>query len=380
MPSGMADSWLIKDGMDRERMLDMDKRIQPLRMVALGVLGISLIASGPWVGWWPLIALLVAGVFFKVAGDRTEGSPRPEYYLFAGWAGSELMIAASVALTGGPESPAFGWFAIPVITLSARFSVRGVVIGVATTVLMMVAVAFGVNASSVIENPSVLISSIAMVISIAILSTALMRSDIEHRTEAVIDQLTGLLNRSALRNRTLELAQRSHYVADPIGVIVADIDHFKQVNDTYGHAVGDAVLKDIAYVMRKELRAFDLAYRIGGEEFLVLLPGADLIEATEFAHELHKVLGRGMRGGQRVTMSIGVSASHPGEIFDYDSVFEQADAALYRAKNGGRNQVCIADEIDAAAGPEGGFTRHARNNRLTGVAQRHPITDSIRSD
>lgn len=356
----MADSWLIKDGMDRERMLDMDKRIQPLRMLALGVLGVCLIASGPWVGWWPLLSLVVAGVFFKVAGDRTEGSPRPEYYLFAGWAGSELMIAASVALTGGPESPAFGWFAIPVITLSARFSVRGVVAGVTMTVLMMVAVAFGVNASVVLDDPTRLMSSIAMVVSIAILSTALMRSDLEHRTEAVIDQLTGLLNRSALRNRTLELAQRSHYIAEPVGVIVADIDHFKQINDTYGHAVGDAVLKDIAYMMRKELRAFDLAYRIGGEEFLVLLPGADINEATEFATELHKVLGRGMRGGQRVTMSIGVSASGHGELFDYDTVFEQADAALYRAKNGGRNQVCVADEIDAAAGPEGGFTRHAR--------------------
>ncbi len=356
----MADSWLIKDGMDRERMLDMDMRIQPLRLVALGVLGVALIVSGPWVGWWPLIALVVAGVFFKVAGARTEGSARPEYYLFAGWAGAELMIASSVALTGGPESPAFGWFAIPIITLAARFSVRGVVAGVAMTVLMMLLVAFGVNAAAVVDNPTYVLSSIAMVLAIAILSTALMRSDLEHRTEAVIDQLTGLLNRSALRNRTLELAERSHYVAEPVGVIVADIDHFKEVNDTHGHAVGDAVLKDIAYVLRKELRAFDLAYRIGGEEFLVLLPGADLSEATEFALELHKVLGRGLRGGQGVTMSLGVSASSFGEIFDYDTVFAQADAALYRAKNGGRNQVCVADEIDAAAGPDGGFTRHVR--------------------
>ena len=66
-------------------------------------------------------------------------------------------------------------------------------------------------------------------------------------------------------------------------MIVADIDHFKRINDRHGHSVGDAVLKDIAYVMRKELRAFDLAYRIGGEEFLVLLPGANAGEAEEFA-------------------------------------------------------------------------------------------------
>jgi diguanylate cyclase (GGDEF)-like protein len=141
-------------------------------------------------------------------------------------------------------------------------------------------------------------------------------------------------------------------------VIVADIDHFKRVNDMHGHSAGDAVLKDIAYVLRKELRAFDLAYRIGGEEFLVLLPGANSGEAEEFAQELHRVLCAAPRGGQAVTLSFGVSASRYGDIFEYDRIFEQADAALYRAKNGGRNQVCVADEIDSASGAR--FTRHVR--------------------
>jgi diguanylate cyclase (GGDEF)-like protein len=358
--TGMADSWLIRDGMDRERMLDMDKRIQPLRLAALSVLGVCLLISGPWVGWWTLIALFVAGLFFKFAGARTDGSATPEYWLFAGWAGSELLIATSVALTGGATSPALAWFAIPVVTLSARFSVRGVVFGVATTVVMMLIVALGVNSGAVANNPTYVMASVALVISTAILSTALMRSDLEHRTEAVIDQLTGLLNRTALRNRTLELAQRSQFTGEPVGVIIADIDHFKKINDTHGHQVGDAVLKDIAYVLRKELRAFDLAYRIGGEEFLVLLPGADAREAGEFANDLHRDLCAGLRGGQDVTLSFGVSSSRVGDVFDYDQVFERADAALYRAKNGGRNQVCIADEIDAAVAPETGFTRHIR--------------------
>lgn len=353
----MAESWLIRDGSDRERMLDMDHRIRPLRLAALSVLAVVLLASGPWVGWWTIGPLVVAGIFFRVAESRIDGSDRPEYYLFAGWAGAELMIASSVALTGGPTSPALAWFAIPVITLSARFSVRGVVTGVATTVAMMLIVGFGVNAQAVIDNPTYLLASVGMVVSIAILSTALMQSDLEHRTEAVIDQLTGLLNRSALRNRTMEITVRSRYVPNPVGVIVADIDHFKLINDTKGHAVGDAVLKDIAYVMRKELRAFDLAYRIGGEEFLVLLPGADLEETSEFAHVLHDVLGEGLRGGQRVTMSLGVSASRHGDIFDYETVFNEADAALYRAKNSGRDRVCIAESGEHAPRQR---SRHAR--------------------
>jgi diguanylate cyclase (GGDEF)-like protein len=356
----MAESWLIRGGMDRERMLDMDRRIRPLRLASLSVLGVTLLLCAPWVGWWTIIPLSIAGIFFKLAADRTEGSEHPEYYLFAGWAASEVMIAASVALTGGPASPALAWFAIPVVTLSGRFSVRGVTLGVVTAGLLLVGVCIGVDSDAVLNNPTPMMASLAMLIATAILSTALMQSDVEHRTEAVIDQLTGLLNRTALRNRTIELTQRSAVTAEPVGVIVADIDHFKRINDTHGHAVGDAVLKDIAYVLRKELRAFDLAYRIGGEEFLVLLPGADLQETTEFAEALHGTVGRGVRGGQRVTMSFGVSASHYGRIFDYEHIFEQADAALYRAKNTGRDRVCVAPNDDESPALEVPVLRHAR--------------------
>lgn len=360
----MADSWLLRDGMDRERMLDMDKRIRPLRMAALGVLGLTLLFGVPWMGVTTIAALvtavIIAGIFFKVAGDRTDGAERPEYILFAGWAASEVLIAVCVIVTGGAESPALAWLAIPVVTLSARFSTRGVVAGVVVTEALLITAIVSNGFDSVIDNPMYAGACAALIISVAILSTALMQSDFEHRTEAVIDPLTGLLNRAALRNRTLELAQRSEYTAEPVGVIVADIDHFKKINDRHGHSVGDAVLKDIAYVMRKELRAFDLAYRIGGEEFLVLLPGANIGEAEEFAHELHKVMSAAPRGGQDVRMSFGVSASRYGDIFDYDRVFEQADAALYRAKESGRDRVCVSDAAHGPAVESGGFTRHVR--------------------
>ncbi|MGK2877099.1 MAG: diguanylate cyclase [Solirubrobacterales bacterium] len=359
----MADSWLIRDGIDRDRMIDMDKRIQPLRTAALGVLGLTLLFGTPWMGVQTIGALLIAviavGTVFKVAGAKKETVEKPEYALFAAWAGSEILIAICIVITGGATSPALAWMAIPVVTLSARFSTRGVVVGVVTTLILLITAVVSRNFDSALENPMYAGASVATVISVAILSTALMRSDVEHRTEAVIDPLTGLLNRAALRNRTVELAQRSAYTAEPVGVIVADIDHFKRVNDQFGHAVGDEVLKDIAHVMRKELRAFDLAYRIGGEEFLVLLPGANSEEAKEFADELHRVLGAAPRGGQAVTMSFGVSASRYGDVFEYDKVFERADAALYLAKNSGRNRVCVADEEQSVAGTGGGFARHA---------------------
>jgi diguanylate cyclase (GGDEF)-like protein len=157
----------------------------------------------------------------------------------------------------------------------------------------------------------------------------------------VIDPLTGMLNRKALMNRVAELGPQSEVTGEPVGLILGDLDHFKQVNDSKGHAAGDAALTDIAYLLRKKLRAFDLAYRVGGEEFLVLLPGADTEESAEMAEQLRRVVAITPVGdGNRLTISFGVSASARGEGFDYQRVFAAADEALYEAKSEGRNRVC----------------------------------------
>ena len=139
----------------------------------------------------------------------------------------------------------------------------------------------------------------------------------------------------------------------PIGLIVIDIDHFKRVNDTVGHATGDAVLRDVAYIIRKDLRAFELAYRLGGEEFLVLLPGADADQSMELAVRLRDaVAATRFTDGLAITISCGVGASAAGDPFDYEALFGTADAAMYEAKREGRNRVNAAPdlktELDAA--------------------------------
>jgi diguanylate cyclase (GGDEF)-like protein len=166
----------------------------------------------------------------------------------------------------------------------------------------------------------------------------------------VIDQLTGLLNRKALATRSEELSQQSAVSGEPIGIIVGDLDRFKTINDSVGHAAGDAVLIDIAYRMRAHLRAFDPAYRIGGEEFVVMLPGADVRQTALRAAELRAaVVVETDERDLRVTMSCGVSASVRGEAFCYREVFAAADAALYEAKRTGRDRVCVS-----ALGADGG--------------------------
>ena len=336
-------TWLFPDGVDRERMLDMDLRLQPVRRKAFAVLAIALAAGAPWVGWWTLLPLALAGFIFKAADKYVHSSiPRPEYAMFAAWGMSEVIIAISVALTGGPNGATLCWLAIPIVTLTARFSGRGVVVGVTFTLALLLGVAFGIDAAAVLANPVIVMAPASLMIATAILSTSLMESDIEHRNDAVIDQLTGMLNRKALRTRVDELEQQSTLSGRPISVIVADLDSFKGINDKHGHAAGDDVLKDVAYLMRKELRAFDLVYRLGGEEFLVLLPGAEIERAADLADHLRRTIEAAQVGpGLRVTMSFGVSGSRPDEKFDYEAIFTEADTALYAAKDDGRNRVHV---------------------------------------
>jgi diguanylate cyclase (GGDEF)-like protein len=342
-------SWLCRDDMDRQRMLDMERRITPVRSAAMGVLAVALIACGPWLGWWTHAPLALAALGFGLAHPFTERATRPEYALFAAWAGSEVAIAVAVGLSGGPRNATMAWFAIPVVTLSSRFSLRGVVAGVSLALSFLIAVALATAAHAVAHDPTLLIAPAALIVAVAMLSTALMRSDVEHRSEAVIDPLTGMLNRNALQSRATELAQQSALSGEPIGLILADLDHSKQVNDSLGHATGDAVLKDVSYVLRKQLRAFDLAYRLGGEEFLVLLPGADTAQTLSLAEELREaVAASSVGGGVDVTLSLGVSASERGEAFDYAVVFAEADAALYEAKRLGRDRVCGGELLPLA--------------------------------
>jgi diguanylate cyclase (GGDEF)-like protein len=350
MPSNMdAGLSLFRDGTDRERMLDMDRRLQPIRRAAFGVVALALLLCGPWLGWWTVIPVAIAAIGFRIADSQIENLAHPEYAIFGAWVAAQVIIAISVAISGGPNVPTMSWFAIPIVTLASRFSRRGIILGVAITLGLMAAVAFGVDAQAVIDYPPKLIAPVALVISVTIFSIALMQSDIHHRTEAVIDQLTGMLNRKALDVRVQELEQQSEFTGDPIGVVIGDLDDFKLVNDRFGHARGDAALKQVAYVLRKQLRAFDLAYRLGGEEFLVLLPGAGVDEAAAVAEDLRAAVAEGeLIDGLQLTMSFGVGASDGGAPFEYDRVCAEADAALYSAKAAGRNCVRTAGQMAGA--------------------------------
>jgi diguanylate cyclase (GGDEF)-like protein len=345
-----SSSWLCRDDFDRARMLEMEERIRPVRRRAALIMAGAILVSGPWLGWWPLAFVVTILCGFAVADTIMPKLARPELAMFGAWIASATTIAIVVALCGPRGTCALSLMAIPVITLSTRFSTPGVVVGVLICLGLVLAVGLGLDRREVLENPVLLAIPVALVLCAAVLSTPLMKSDIQHRSNAVFDQLTGMLNRHALAVRTEELGQQSSITGEPVGLIVGDVDHFKQVNDTFGHDTGDLVLKEIAYLLRKQLRAFDLAYRLGGEEFLVLLPGGSLDSAAELAERLREAIAsEPLAQGVRATMSFGVCASEHGHTFDYASVFARADAALYEAKRSGRDRVCMAGEARVTA-------------------------------
>jgi diguanylate cyclase (GGDEF)-like protein len=164
----------------------------------------------------------------------------------------------------------------------------------------------------------------------------------ELRCKANIDGLTGLFNRNAildLLRRELAHAQRE---GTPVAVLLADADHFKDVNDTYGHVIGDAALKHVAKLLGARLRPYDAVGRYGGEEFLVVLPGCGLPYAMDVAERIRCSVAceplSTSTGPVSVTISLGVAIGD-ADVSDLDELIAAADKSLYRAKHDGRNRI-----------------------------------------
>jgi diguanylate cyclase (GGDEF)-like protein len=172
--------------------------------------------------------------------------------------------------------------------------------------------------------------------------------------QASQDPLTGLKNRRRFEEDLRGELARSHRYGVAGALLMLDLDHFKQVNDTLGHPAGDRVLAEIATVLRGRARETDVLARIGGDEFAIVLPRCELKEAEEVSGEIIVAIRERMGAepdAPPITASIGIAPFGVGERLSYETVLDRADAALYAAKGSGRDQMKVFDETTPEPGP-----------------------------
>ena len=252
--------------------------------------------------------------------------------------------------------------------LVAGLSLEAVVLGVRALVAISThSEATNILQSSALQTLTFLATfSVVLVSSVGFVFMSRDRADENNRVLAALDPLTGVANRRSLIAALDRDVARAQRMREPMALMMVDIDHFKDVNDQYGHPAGDRVLCSVVNVLRQRVRAQDLVGRYGGEEFMVLLPDTGLTGAQQLARALCKAVEEsrcpadGVPGpGIAVTVSIGVFGGRLESGDSWDMLIAAADRALYQAKNNGRNRVEVATglrrpsaQLAAQANPE----------------------------
>jgi diguanylate cyclase (GGDEF)-like protein len=341
-------TWLCPTEFDRARMLDMEQRLQGARMVLFGSLFVGFAIASPWVGWWPSGLVALQALIYQLMKPVIARSARPEYPIAFIVSTAQVGIGVAVALTGASESPVLLVFLLGVVGLPVRFGTTGpIVAGVVLTELLIFGSTAGVDPAQFAADPSLPIATATGSIGLAAFTHALMRAESQKRSESIVDELTGLPNRRGMEASVESLIGQARRTATPLALLMCDLDWFKSINDRHGHQRGDLVLVETAEAIRDALRSSEQVYRVGGEEFLVVVPGCDVEDAAPVAERVRRAIATARPGGMQVTASVGLSAGAGPEI-DFDELFRAADQALYEAKRAGRNR--IAPEPAVAVG------------------------------
>lgn len=247
-------------------------------------------------------------------------------------------------------TPAALWF--PMVYLMAfnllnrrqalRFSLVYLVLGLLAGAVGML-MSPSINVSSINTALQFTFSNIAY-LALLYMFAYLRRHYAQMHQMAHTDALTNLTNRRAMQQKLEGELDRARRYNRPFALLLADLDHFKQINDTYGHSVSDQVLREVAGRLAQHLRESDSLARWGGEEFLILAPETDLQQAYLLAQRLLGAIRESPISGVQVTLSLGVACYRQGDSIA--ALLSRADEAMYRAKAGGRNQIVLEEELE----------------------------------
>lgn len=284
-----------------------------------------------------IVALAVSLSF----GDNAPNRVTIVSVLVATWAAT----SGAALLERSGSGPLLSRFASAMIlfAVAAAFTARGV------------GAQFGyITAAGPLNSPAELAVAVASLVLVIAWSFGSLFMVLERL--ASVDDLTGLFNRRATLQQARELLNAAKARRQPLSVLLADLDHFKSVNDRFGHEVGDIVLQHIAFVMRATVRSCDVVGRHGGEEFCIVLPGTAEREALAVAERLRMLaqeeLTRVDGFDTGVTLTVGMASFAPERpgLHEIKELIAASDAALYRAKAQGRNRVACAGQLPLESG------------------------------
>ena len=323
---------------------------------------------------------------YRASGQRLPGLPSGTSVSAVSWQDGQSYLTALAHVTAQGPASSLGWHVVAREPLALAFAearrAQGIAIGVGLLVALLgAAIAWlaarrismdlyalakaaheigeGTAGASIVPSHSsrevqILSSALDRMTRRLLAHSQEMEETVRQRTQelqsanqalemqARCDPLTGLLNRRGLGGQfdfAIALARRS---GRPLSLLTVDVDHFQRVNDTHGHGVGDQVLQGLARTLQQRLRRSDVAARIGGEEFVALLPDTGLEEAQAAADALRlAVAAQEHPQVGHITISLGVSALRAGDEDSASALMQRADAALYQAKGEGRNRVCV---------------------------------------
>ncbi len=346
---------IIHEGIEREQLVEMmDRQYRASRLLDLLIV-VPLLAFADRIGFGPAILAVVGIIGFRAAQRLAMRIERPERILAPAWIGTQILVAALI-VSGTTGRPWGLWgLSLLIVASSAAFPWRFARWVAAISAVLTVAAGALIDGTVLTDRPEAIVAPLCLLFANAVIAREIGRRILAMRRAATFDQLTGLHNRSAYDRRMAAAAERAAHTRERVALVLGDIDHFKRVNDVHGHHRGDAVLVSLASRLQSRLRHDGALFRIGGEEFALLLTGRDADEAPRIAERLRAEIESQPLAGIPVTMSFGVHVADAP--VDPRDVFIHADRALYGAKLDGRNRVVVSAG-EPSSPPGGGQATH----------------------
>ena len=358
--------------------------VGPARAAMFVILTGVVVGTAPQLGWQPLIPLVIAAVVSSWLYRDLDRHRRPEYWAAGGWLVTQGSLGVGIAITGGPHSPAMPWLAIAIVSLVARFSLRGMFAGMTFLFLLLVALTFGTNPHDVIRHPSLFLIPAGLMISIWVFAAALMRSDLDHRDH---DKLTGLPNQASFAETVrLALARRERR-GGSLSILAVDLDGFGLANESLGPRAGDELLRQAAVRVARAAKSAEMVARRSADEFLILLTDVPADDGLgdgrwqtpapgpeEVARAVQAALDDPLHAGDEdvyLGACVGIGLLPEGEAADADAtsverVLSQAQLALSGARTAGPGSLLVYDR-----GQPGSVARLSMITRLRRAIDRN---------